>query len=379
MSALRVADVASIVLGLFGLIVAAFAGQIAGRLPSTRKASAHEESARTASARKASAGEQDASEESGRHEGGADTPPPVTNPAGNTALVVATQPIGSDFQAGRELEVVTWSVSPERDVYISRRPRAYLSAAGGALLVFASALLLAAYADETKSTSTNEWRTLGVAEAVVGVFMCAYAVMPYAAARTAYRTRSAATAAALVNKALDDACASDTPLALPDVFRLNRRQLDEYQLITRKQQRSAFLWAQVASIFAFLVLVAGIAAALSGRSNVDKYVAGGLSGLGALLSGFLANTFFASAKDANAQMNRYYLEPQRTGRLLAIERTIGQISTPAEMALLTEIVTAVLGWGMPDDGANPAPAGAAGQPREAAGQPIAPAGQAAGG
>jgi hypothetical protein len=188
--------------------------------------------------------------------------------------------------------------------------------------------------------------------------------MPYFAARQAYRQWRLALAAARVDDALGKAC-KNVPeghaLRLPDLFQLNRRQLDEYQLITRKQQKTAVLWAQVASGVAFAVLVGGILIAISGSSDVEKFVAGGLSGLGSLLSTFVAATFFRSAAQANRQMNRYYLEPQRTGRLLASERLIDadRQRPDGSHELLSSIVTTVMGWEMPPDGdGNPTPNGA---------------------
>jgi hypothetical protein len=261
----------------------------------------------------------------------------------------SAMPTSEDLNGGGELDVGTWSISPERDQYIARRARGYLAAAGAGLLVFAGSFVLAAYQDEAKQTAVREWRWLGLGEVCLGVVIGAYSLMPYVSARNAYRSRRVATAAARVDKALADASRAKPPLQLPDLFQLNRRQLDEYQVMTQRQQRSAFVWAQIASIFAFLVLVAGIIAALSGDSNVGRYVSGGLSALGALLSGFLAKTFFATVKDANKQMNLYYLEPQRTGRLLAVERIIGKLPDTSDATLVSTIVTAVLGWDMPDD------------------------------
>ena len=178
-----------------------------------------------------------------------------------------------------------------------------------------------------------------------------YSLVPYAAARSAYRQRRLATASAKVDEAIRDACSGEHPLEIPKLFQLNRRQLDEYQLLTRKQQRSAFVLAQAASVVAFVVLVGGVLLALGQRQPIDKYVTGGLSALGSLLSGFLAATFFASHRDANKQMNLYYLEPQRTGRLLAVER-VAKLDPPMDATIRAELVKAVLAWEMPAGGSR---------------------------
>jgi hypothetical protein len=261
----------------------------------------------------------------------------------------SAMPMGDALKGGIELDVGTWSISTERDEYIARRARGYLAAAGAGILLFAGGFLLAAYQGEAMHIEVREWRWLGIGEIGAGVVIGAYSLMPYIAARNAYRSRHAATAAALVAKALDNACSAKPPLSLPDLFRLNRRQLDEYQKMTQRQQRSAFVWAQIATIASFVLLGAAIILALSRVSNVEKYVAGGLSALGTLLSAFVAKTFIATAKDANVQMNLYYLEPQRTGRLLAAQRIIAQLAKTTDPTLVSKVVAAVLSWEMPED------------------------------
>ncbi|GAA0511778.1 hypothetical protein Ade02nite_44570 [Paractinoplanes deccanensis] len=51
--------------------------------------------------------------------------------------------------------------------------------------------------------------------------------------------------------------------------------------------------------------LAGIALSLSRSTGTDRYVVSGLAGLGALLSGFLANTFAKSVRQAGQQLNLY--------------------------------------------------------------------------
>jgi hypothetical protein len=247
---------------------------------------------------------------------------------------VTSLPSAADFGEATDLHVETWSVSKEREEYIDRRRRGYISAVGGAFLIFAGANLLSAYANTERGDAAHEIRTWAISSLVLGTVAVGYATVPFFAARSAYRQRRLATAAAEVDRAITQATRgtgpdekhSDTPktppLELSALFALNRRQLDQYQLLTQKQQRSSFRLAQLASVAAFLLLVAGIIVTLTAKKDPEKYVAGGLSGLGTALSSFLATTFFASHRDANRQLNRYYLEPQRTGRLLSVERVI---------------------------------------------------------
>jgi hypothetical protein len=260
---------------------------------------------------------------------------------------------GNEFTDDSNLELRTWALSSERISYMGRRARCYVSAIGGVVVVVSGGFLIAAYLHAGGGEDATISRYFGGMEIVVGAVIVVYSFMPYFAARSAYRKRIQATAAAQVNAAITNTCKPGdgrAALQLEDLFQLNRRQLDEYQVITRAQQRSAFRWAQVASVVALTVLVAGIVVALSVHDDVQKYVSGGLSGLGSTLSAFVAKTFFESAQDANKQMKLYYLEPQRTGRLLAAER-IARVQLPVkDKALVQDMVTAVLSWEVPADG-----------------------------
>jgi uncharacterized membrane protein YidH (DUF202 family) len=268
---------------------------------------------------------------------------------------ISKVPRAAELKGDRTLKVQTWAESSERTAFQARRILIYASAAGGASMLVAGVLLLNAFrsraAQPDYRDATHYSHLSGIILIVIGALVMAYSCMPYFASRSAYRQRRYASASALVDEALAEACSGDLPnsLLLPKLFQLNRRQLDEYQALTRKQQKSAYVLAQVASIVAFLVLVGGIVTAIAVHDDIDKYISGGLSGLGAALSAFLAKTFFESHRDANDQMNRYYLEPQRTGRLLAAERIISQVQEAAGVPLLPEIVKTVLSWEMPKE------------------------------
>ena len=272
-------------------------------------------------------------------------------PAARVSGLASSQEMGN---TGEGIPVLTWFVSNQRDSYIRRRFPSYVSAFGALLLAVGGGVDITGFLGSRSTPGVDVARLLGWIAVGGGVVGAVWSFTPYLSARQAYRQWRLALAAARVDAALAKACEGvphGKALQLPDLFQLNRRQLDEYQLITRKQQKSAFLWAQVAIGVAFAVLVGGILVAVSGSSNVEKYIAGGLSGLGSLLSTFVATTFFRSASEANRQMNRYYLEPQRTGRLLASERLIDTVQSWPEdrETLLSTIVTTVMGWEMPPD------------------------------
>lgn len=238
---------------------------------------------------------------------------------------------------GDGLDILTWGVSQERDSYLKRRLRVEFTKTGAFLILFSGISTVVRF----PSVRDYGWLAIAAAGVLIGA-----AWVPYLSARAAFWERRKATAAARVDRAIRDLGAGEPKLSLPKLYELNRRQLDQYQELTRKQETSAYRLAQLASFVALAVLVAGLAVSLSSESSIDKYVGGGLSGLGAALSAFLAATFFKSHRQASKQLNRYYLEPQRTGRLLAAER-IAALDPGIAPAILSELVAALMSWEMP--------------------------------
>lgn len=154
-------------------------------------------------------------------------------------------------------------------------------------------------------------QTLLVSGALVMVVVVAFR---YTGARKAFYDRVRAYRADQVARAVND-------LPLVQLFRLNRRQLDEYHVLSVRQASISFRNATIASAVAFLILVFGALIAIQPtQDDSSRYIAGGLSALGATLSAFLSRNFFSSYKETAKQLRDYYEEPARTGRILALER-----------------------------------------------------------
>ncbi len=260
---------------------------------------------------------------------------------------------------GEDFAVDTWSTSQERDVYLRRRLGIAAFAIPAGILG-----LLGWFLARPSDQPSEEW--WGQAAMVVALVILTWCLVPYWASRRAYIERRRARAAARVDKAVSEiARAGDLPIA--KLFELNRRQLDEYQELTKKQQRSAYLLTQVASVLAFIAVLIGVLVAFSNATLTEKYLSGGLSALGAVLSTFLAQTFFRSHRDANAQLNHYYLEPQQTGRILAAERLARFLNENPGATFAAPMITALLEWDRPkskatnNDEESPVGAGAAAQ------------------
>ena len=139
----------------------------------------------------------------------------------------------------------------------------------------------------------------------------------YGAARRAFYERVRLLKAAQVEQAVMEV---GHHLTLNGLFVLNRRQLDEYHVLSVRQASLAFRNAQAASIVAFVILIAGAIIALRQQDDSGRYVAAGLSALGAALSAFLSRVFFRSYQDTRDQLRQYYYEPFRTSQVLALER-----------------------------------------------------------
>lgn len=249
------------------------------------------------------------------------------------------------LQEDRGLEtgfIQLWATSPERSWYLERRKKIlrYVTV-GVAIILLALGIWLA-------------WRTSSGGKAALALSVAAFVVLgwctvPYWAAKVAFRDRKRATAAYEVDVALRRVCEQHgkVSLPLPQLFELNRRQLNEYQEMTKRQQQMAFQLTWAASVLAFAVLVVGATVSLRVPAGSSQYVAGGLTGLGTLLSGFLGKTFFEGHRHAMDQLNYYYAEPSMTGRMLAAERIVEKLANGKQTDYARDIVKSLLTWQPP--------------------------------
>jgi hypothetical protein len=238
-----------------------------------------------------------------------------------------------------EMTVDTWTASRERDWYIKRRPAVFAFVAVGGII----ALLAGFIGQPPRSEVETWWATIVAAVALV---VLGWSTFPYFAARRAFLERRRMMAKVRARLALQEMTHS-SHIELPALFRYNRQQLDAYQEDSRNQQRAAFRHAQFASLVGFVVLLTGIAISLKEAPGSEKYVVAGLSGLGAALSGYVANTFVKAARQADRQLNLYYAEPHMMGRLIAAERIATTMCKSEEENLGTSIVTQSLAWPIP--------------------------------
>jgi hypothetical protein len=132
-------------------------------------------------------------------------------------------------------------------------------------------------------------------------------------------------------------------LNLPDLFILNRSQLDEYLTMTVRQERVTFRNAQIASGAGFAILILGILLSFRAQDVTAQYATAGLSGLGSLLSAFIAAIFFRSWSHTTRELRQYYFEPFRTAQVLSIERLAREGRDGSlDSALAGEIIKSLL-------------------------------------
>jgi len=240
-----------------------------------------------------------------------------------------------------------WATSPERGTYFKgRRTAAERAAIAATLAVFLTGSIVGI----TRTQGAAHAWLVGVA-AILGtaaLLAVIWASLPYVSARLAFRGRKKADAAYRVDIALTQLCDEDD-LPLNELFEYNRRQLDAYQQLTRRQQSVAFFLTWGAATVGLAVLAVGIALSYRTRTGTASYVVGGLSGLGTLLSGYLGKTFFNGYKEAIKQLAFYYAEPSLTGRVLMAERAAQNLDDKHLGKYADAIVNKLVTWDPPAD------------------------------
>jgi hypothetical protein len=241
-----------------------------------------------------------------------------------------------------------WATSPERVCYLEGRHQSRVRIIVG-LIILLLAGIVAVYAGRSFEGG-------GIAALLVlaSCIFLIWGATPYWGARRAFAARKKALDTYRVDIALKRVCGVATddtdssedlePLSLGGLYQLNRRQLDEYQDTTRRQEQRAFQLTLMAGVMAFAILVGGVIFALISDPGPTQFVVAGLAGLGTLLSGFLSGTFFQAHRDAMDQMSYYYAEPAMTGKVLSAERISNAI---AKRRYAKDLIACLLSWQPP--------------------------------
>jgi hypothetical protein len=148
---------------------------------------------------------------------------------------------------------------------------------------------------------------------------------------------------------------------------LNQRRMDQYHDMTLSQAADAWRSSQFAMFVGLVVLGGGVVVALvEASSTASQAVVGGLTAIGAALSGYVAGTFLKARQQSLDQLNHYFVQPLTTGYLLTAERLANKVNgtTSDSMwtAMTNEIVLRAFEAQIVAFGGNPAQAvGASGQ------------------
>jgi len=227
-----------------------------------------------------------------------------------------------DYAAYKKIDAsLIWRTSPEREVLKGTKEKLGLFSMTVAAIFVLGALALSRltplYDAHTLPLSAVEMIQI----ALIGsaVFLVIIATSRYLALRRAFfdrvRTQKGKDVIDVVNR-----FKNKPELTLANLFVLNRRQLDEYHVLSVRQQQVAFRNAQVAAIIGFAVLIVGTVLSYKQAPGAERYVTAGLTALGSLLSGFISAVFFRSSDATAKQLRDFYEEPSRTGQMLMIER-----------------------------------------------------------
>jgi hypothetical protein len=122
----------------------------------------------------------------------------------------------------------------------------------------------------------------------------------------------------------------------------NRELLDEYQKPVRRQARTSYLAAQIATFVGLGILVAGTTIILALGESSARLGVGALAAVGAALSGFIARTFLRVYERAQDQLNFYFREPLVTSYLLTAERIAGKLEGELRQQALADMVSEIV-------------------------------------
>lgn len=256
-------------------------------------------------------------------------------------------PASIDFEKAKN-SVEIWSTSPERQDYLERRKYVRIWIIPSLIWFWLGAWMLRPDGSQALITSDADHRWWAFIFFVCSAVTVSVVSVPYLSARSSFRERSRVMAAYRVRSTLKKLSNEEGDIPLAKLFKLNRQQLDEYQQLTKQQQRLSFRMTQITSVLGFLVLLAGISVSMRAAAGVPTYLVAGLTGLGAVLSAYLSRTFFLAHQRADRQLNLYYREPHMMGRVLIAERIMGKSATVGQRDAL---VNQLLKWPLPESGA----------------------------
>jgi hypothetical protein len=208
----------------------------------------------------------------------------------------------------------------------------------GAVFVYAGAALLALTIAQNDAAIEIAGSTAAV---LVGLGLVGFALAHRSEARAAFYERQEQAARRGVDEALED-LGHETDL--PGLLRLNRRQMEQYETLTRRQAASSYRLSHVALAVGLTVIIAGGVSAIVVNGESTRIVAASLAVAAGAISSFVANTYLRIYERTLLQLNRYFQQPLASSYILTAERLIDKMSPDRKDEALAKVIVELFAW-----------------------------------
>lgn len=244
---------------------------------------------------------------------------PFREPARNeTSSALGTAPT-EDRDGQNELRE-RWRQSPEN---LTSRTRFLGLMLVGLLLVYAGIAAVVFSSFDPYDERGDGLLIIGSAAALIGFGVSLWALIQRSAIRAAFYERQDEAA----KQGVDDAIQQlESDVDLPGLLLLNRRQMEAYESLTRRQAASSYRLSHVALAVGLLLVVAGSVAALLADADAAKAASAGLAAVAAAVSGYIARTYLRIYERTLSQLNYYFEQPLITSYVLTAERLVERMS-----------------------------------------------------
>jgi hypothetical protein len=201
----------------------------------------------------------------------------------------------------------------------------------------AVAALVCAFSDDLEFGFTPRQRFLVVLGIGAGAFIVlAAGGIHFASARVRFEQRLAAVAADQALEQLSDA------MQLPELLRINRKQMRAYDALARGQASSSYRIAQIAITVGLAVLVGGSIVAIAAQNQTTKITTAALAAIGGAIGGYIGRTFLRTYERALQQLNFYFEQPQITSYILTVERLTEHVATERRDDVYTKTIDQIM-------------------------------------
>jgi hypothetical protein len=232
-----------------------------------------------------------------------------------------------------------WMSSASRQRARARRFKVVLP---GLLLLYAGILGLTQQENligATSAANSDALVTVAGTAIVIGMALLFYGAYQYQNARAAFYELAEKQARGRFVEALDQI--SDVN-DLVGFMRANRKQMDAYDAIARRQAATSYKASHVAMGLGLFILSVGIGVAIFSTEDSTKYAAAFLTAVGAVIGGYVSRTYITVQKHAMLQMNYYFQQPLVQSYLLTAERLAHQLDEPNRTQALSGVIARIV-------------------------------------